>query len=141
MTEFTFQTEVNASPEKIWKIYTNLNNRFTWESELEHITLDGEFITGSSGTMKLADQPEMSFTLTSVVPNKEFCDRTEIPGTGMAICVGHTLTKYGNKTLVKHSMKLEKFEGTISEEDIRFLSQIFGDTPQAILAIKKAAEE
>lgn len=141
MTEFTFQTEVNASPEKIWKIYTNLNNRFNWESDLEQITLNGEFITGSSGTMKLADQPEMSFTLTSVVPNKEFWDRTEIPGTGMAICVGHTLTKDGNKTLVKHSMKLEKFEGTISEEDIRFLSQVFGDTPQAILAIKKAAED
>ncbi|MEN6383598.1 MAG: polyketide cyclase [Veillonellales bacterium] len=140
MTEFTFQTEINASPEKIWKMYTNVKNRFKWESDLEHITLDGEFITGSSGTMKLEGQPAMSFTLTSVVPNQEFWDRTEIPGTGMAICVGHTLTRYGNKTLVKHSMKLEKISGNVSEEDVNFLSQIFGDTPRAVLSIKKAVE-
>jgi len=141
MTEFTFQTEVNASPEKIWGIYTNLNNRFKWESDLEDIKLNGDFVTGTSGTMKLEGQPEMPFTLISVIPNKEFLDRTEISGTGMAICVRHSLTSCGNKTLVKHSMGLEKLGGAITAEDVTFLSQIFSDTPQAVLAIKKIAEE
>jgi len=141
ITEFTFQTEVNASPEKIWPMYSNVNNRFKWESDLEQIKLNGDFITGTCGTIKLEDQPEMPFTLVSVVPNKEVLDRTEIPGTGMAVCVGHFLTSCGNTTLVKHSMRLEKGEGPIIEEDINFLAHIFSDTPEAILAIKRAVEE
>lgn len=140
MTEYTFQTEVNASPEKIWEMYANVNNRFKWEFDLEAIKLNGDFVAGSSGTIKLEKQPEMPFTLISVIPNKEFFDKTEIPGSGMTVCVRHQLTKCGNKTLVKHSMSLEKIDGAITEEDINFLSQIFSDTPQAILAIKKEVE-
>ena len=140
MTEFTFQTEVNASPEQIWVMYANVQNRFKWEFDLEAIKLNGDFSTGSSGIIKLENQPEMTFTLISVIPNKEFIDKTEIPGSNMAVCVGHQLTECGDKTLVKHSMSLEKTDGTITEKDINFLSQIFSDTPQAILAIKKAVE-
>ncbi|WP_094604243.1 hypothetical protein SPSIL_036850 [Sporomusa silvacetica DSM 10669] len=140
MTEFSFQTEINASPEKIWEMYANVTNRFKWEFDLEQISLEGEFVTGSSGQIKLGGQPEMTFTLTSVIPHKEFWDRTVVPDAGIAVCFGHTLTKNGDKTLIKHIAKMEKMDGELSEEDIMLLSQIFQDTPQAILAIKKVVE-
>lgn len=140
MTEFSFQTEIHASPEKIWEMYANVNNRFKWEFDLERISLDGEFAAGSTGIMKLEGQPEMTFSLTAVIPQEEFWDRTVIPGAGLAVCFGHILTKNGEKTVVKHIAKMEKTAGDLSEEDIMLLSQIFQDTPQAILAIKRVVE-
>lgn len=140
MAQFSFETEVNAKPEQIWEMYSNLNNRFIWESDLEKIILDGDFVTGSSGTMKLAGMPEMSFSLTNVIPNREFWDKTNIPG-GMALCFGHVLKPHGNKTVIIHTVRLEKYSGDILPEDIQFLSQVFSDTPQAVLAIKEAVEK
>ncbi|MBC9785532.1 polyketide cyclase [Heliobacterium chlorum] len=141
MTEFSFQTEVNASPEEIWAMYANPENRFKWESDLEHIKLNGEFISGVTGCMKLKGMPAMEFTLTYVKNCEEFWDKTEVPEKGMALCFGHTLTRLNNKTLIKHTVKLEKSKGDITEDDINFLFQVFKDTPDAILAIKKEVEQ
>jgi hypothetical protein len=91
--------------------------------------------------MKLQDRPEMPYTLTSVIPYKEYWDRTEIPDTGMAVCFGHEFNQLNDSTLVKVSVKLEKSTGEITEEDILFLAQVFSDTPQSILAIKKVVEK
>ncbi|MBP2639041.1 MAG: hypothetical protein H6Q72_4948 [Firmicutes bacterium] len=141
MTEFTFQTKIYAAPQDIWEMYADFTKRRQWETDLEYIKLKGDFSTGTQGTMKLVDQPEMPYTITSVVPYKEYWDRTELPGTGMVICFGHEFTPNGNSTLVKVSVKLEKSTGEITEEDILFLAQVFSDTPQSILAIKKFVEK
>lgn len=140
MTEFTFQTEINASPEKVWEIYSDVKKWFLWEDDLERIALNGEFATGTSGTMKLKGQPEMMFTLISVIPNEEFWDKTEIEEAGLALVFGHTLVKNNDKTIIKHIVRLEKQKGNIEDEEITFLSHVFKDTPQAILALKKVVE-
>lgn len=141
MTEFTFQTKIYAAAQDIWDMYVNFTKRRQWEADLEYIKLNGDFSTGTSGTMKLAGQPEMPYTITAAIPYKEYWDRTEIPGTGLAICFGHEFTPHSNSTLVKVSAKLEKSTGEITEEDILFLAQVFSDTPQSILAIKKLVEK
>lgn len=139
MAEFTFQTEIYATSQDIWEMYTNLNKRRQWETDLEYILLNGDFATGTSGTMKLQNQPEMPYTLTSVIPQRKYWDRTEIPDAGIAICFGHEFTDMGDGTLVKISAKLEK-STAITEEEILFLAQVFSDTPQAVLTIKKIVE-
>ncbi|AIF53070.1 hypothetical protein [Pelosinus sp. UFO1] len=139
MAEFTFQTEIYATSQAIWEMYTNLNKRRQWETDLEYILLNGDFATGTSGTMKLQNQPEMPYTLTSVIPQREYWDRTEIPDAGIAICFGHEFTDMGDGTLVKISANLEK-STAITEEEILFLAQVFSDTPQAVLTIKKMVE-
>ena len=141
MTEFTFQTKIYATAQAIWEMYADFTKRRQWETDLEYIKLEGDFSTGVSGTMKLVGQPEMPYTITSVILYKEYWDRTEIPGTGMAVCFGHEFMPNGNSTLVKVSAKLEKATGEIIEEDILFLAQVFSDTPQSMLAIKKIVEK
>lgn len=141
MTEFTFQTKIYASSKDIWDMYTDFTKRRLWEKDLEYIKLDGDFSTGISGTMKLEGQPEMPYTITSAIPYKEYWDRTEIPGTGMAVCFGHEFTSKDNSTQLKISAKIEKSTGEITDEDVLFLAQIFSDTPQSVLAIKKFVEK
>lgn len=140
MTEFTFQTKLHANPKDIWAMYADFNKRYQWETDLEYIKLNGDFSTGTAGAMKLQGRPEMPYTLTSVIPYREYWDRTEIPDTGMAVCFGHEFNPIHDGTLMKVSVKLEKTTGEITEEDILFLAQVFSDTPQSILAIKKIVE-
>lgn len=141
MTEFTFQTKIYANSKDIWEMYADFKKRRHWETDLEYIKLNGDFSTGSSGFMKLEGQPEMQYTITSAIPYKEYWDRTEIPDTGMTLCFGHEFTAINNYTLLKVTARLEKSTGEITEEDISFLAQVFSDTPQSIIAIKKLVEK
>lgn len=141
MTELTFQTKINASSHDIWNMYVDGSKRRQWEKDLEYIKLHGDFSTGVTGVMKLEGQPEMPYTITSAIPYKEYWDRTEIPGTGLAVCFGHAFTSTGNSTLLKVSAKLEKSTGEITNDEVLFLAQIFSDTPQSVLTIKKFVEK
>jgi hypothetical protein len=141
MTELTFQTKVHATAKEIWEMYVDFNKRRQWETDLEYIILQGTFSTGTSGRMKLQGQPEMPYTLTKVIPYKEYWDKSEIPGMGIAICFGHEFNQIDNETTVKISVRLEKETGEMMDEDIQFLVQVFSDTPQSILTIKKVVEK
>lgn len=141
MLQFTFQTEIYAKTQTIWDMYTNCEKRCQWEKELDYITVQGDFKTGSSGTMKFKGQPEMPYSLTSVIPMKEFWDKTVIFDSGMAVCFGHEFIDQGESTLLKTTAQLEKRDGITTIEDILFLSQVFSDSPHAVLTLKQMVEK
>ncbi len=141
MLEFTFKIKIQASAQDIWNMYVDVHKRRQWEKDLEYIKLDGEFLAGTFGVMKLSGQPEMVYKLTSVIPYAEYWDRTELPGTGMSICFGHEFLSDRDGTLLKVSAQLEKSTGEITDEDVLLFSHIFSDTPQSVLDIKKIVEK
>jgi len=141
MLEFTFKTKIKASEQDVWNMYTDFDKRRQWEKDLEYIKLDGEFSTGTAGVMKLSGQPEMVYKITSAIPYVEYWDRTEIPDAGMAICFGHEFSPDGDGILLKVSARLEKSKGEITDEDTLLLSNIFSDTPQSVLDIKRLVEK
>lgn len=63
--KFSFETETQLLPEQIWPLYATTDNWFLWEDDLEAISLNGNFETGTTGNMKLKGQPSLSFILTS----------------------------------------------------------------------------
>ena len=87
--------------------------------------------------MKLKDMPEMQFTLTEVIVNASYCDRTDVPGMG-SLFFNHRILQEDGKTFVRHSVKLQK--DTFTEEDLGFLSGVFSDVPGAALKIKREVE-
>lgn len=87
--------------------------------------------------MKLKGMPEMSFTLTNIVPNASYWDRTKVPGMG-SIYFGHDIFQEGGRNFIQHTVKLEK--ETPSEEDLNFLCGIFSDVPKSVMKIKKEVE-
>ncbi|QQP10544.1 hypothetical protein FJQ98_14805 [Lysinibacillus agricola] len=56
--KFTFELGVNTTPDKNWSLYANINEWFKWESDLKDISLNGEFVKGSTGIMR--DRKERS---------------------------------------------------------------------------------
>jgi len=136
--ELSFKLEVNAPKEIIWPYYADLKKRHIWEEDLESIKFDGELETGTTGTMKLEGMPEMSFTLTNIVPNASYWDRTDVPGMG-SIHFEHDILEENDKTFIKHTVRLDKENP--SENDLDFICGVFSDVPKSVMIIKKEVEK
>lgn len=136
--ELRFKTEINAAKEELWSYYSDVKKRSLWEEDLERITFNGELKTGTTGTMKLKDMPEMNFTLVNIQPNASYWDRTDVPGMG-SLYFGHEILEENDKIFVEHTVRLAKENP--SEEDLNFLSGVFSDVPGAVMKIKKEAEK
>ncbi len=135
--EFRFKVEVNASKEKIWSYYAEPEKRHIWEEDLESLEFNGKLETGTTGTMKLKEMPEMSFTLTNIEPNVSYWDRTDIPGMG-SIHFEHDILQENDKIFIQHAVRLEK--ENLSEDDFNFLCGVFSDVPKSVMKIKKEVE-
>jgi hypothetical protein len=136
--ELQCKIEVNAANEKIWPYYADPAKRSIWEEDLESLVFDGEIKTGTTGKMKLKDMPEMRFTLTEIIEGASYCDRTDVPGMG-SLFFGHRILREGGKTLIQHSVRLEK--DNFSKDDLGFLGGVFADVPGAMLKIKEEVEK
>ncbi|EAK9081852.1 hypothetical protein E5868_15020, partial [Listeria monocytogenes] len=123
-----------------WPLYEDVNKWFKWEDDLEDISLHGEFITGSNGSMKLSGQPSMDFVLVSVKAGKSFTDRTSIPNVGDIYFI-HELNDNEGKTLVRHSVEFIPANRKANLKDLEFVSQIFADVPASIFSLIEAANE
>ena len=90
--------------------------------------------------MKLADQPAMDFELVTVIPNKEFTDKTSIPGVGDIYFI-HQLIQNDKCVTVKHAVELIPTDRETTVEDSQFISQIFSDVPASVFSLVRAANE
>ena len=76
--------ETSASPATVWRIWSNPASWQEWNPDVQSMTLNGPFATGTSGTMK-TKQGTRQVQLTSVVPGRSFqLETTVIPLTRFA---------------------------------------------------------
>ena len=79
---FTFQhaVETPASPEAVWRLYSDVATWSRWDHAVERVTLDGPFGEGAVGALKLHGRDPLQFRITEVEPERGFVDETAIPG-------------------------------------------------------------
>jgi len=77
---FAHAVETSASPEAVWRLYSDVATWPTWDDAVERLTLDGPFEPGAVGTFKLHGQDPLEFRLLEVQPQRGFMDETSIPG-------------------------------------------------------------
>ncbi|EGO8595844.1 hypothetical protein EH331_14540 [Enterococcus faecalis] len=138
--KYSFELQTDTTIDKIWPLYEDVNKWFKWEDDLEDISLHGEFIKGSNGSMKLSGQALIDFVLVSVNPGKSFTNRTSIPNIGDIYFI-HELNDNNGQTLVKHSVEFIPSNRKANIKDLTFVSQIFADVPAAIFSLIEAANE
>ncbi len=132
--ELSFSLKVAATSSQVWEYYEKIENWKVWEIDLEHISLEGAFITGTKGSMTLKGMPSMAITLTSVVKNKEFVDVTETPvGT---VTFSHYIQELSEGVIIRHSVKMDQD----NQELLPMLSGIFSDVPETMCLLKKVVE-
>ena len=76
--------ETTASPQAVWKIWSDPPTWQEWNPDIQSMTLNGPFAAGTTGTMK-TKQGTRQIQLTEVVPGRSFrLETTVIPLTRFA---------------------------------------------------------
>jgi len=89
MYNFKFSVTGNVQLKKIWELYSNVSHWCKWDSEIESVSLEGEFVTDSSGIMKMRNGQSLPFTLKEVHELNSFVNTSHL-GT-ITICFGHSI--------------------------------------------------
>lgn len=96
--------ETSASPEDIWELWQDVANWNKWDGGVEYSTIDGPFVEGMTGTLKIKGGSLVRTTLTRVEPMKMFVEESKVFWT--RIIVSHYLTESGGKTDVTHQIEM-----------------------------------
>jgi hypothetical protein len=99
-----FLMETNASPEKIWQLWADVENWKKWDESVEFSTLDGNFENGAFGVLKALHAPKSKFCLENVIMNKSFTSRSKLPLCTMDFI--HKLIHENDDLKIKHCIKM-----------------------------------
>jgi hypothetical protein len=99
-----FSMEVNASEDRIWQLWVNVERWKDWDDSVEFSNINGRFENGTTGTLKSVNGPKSRFCLTDVVVNRSFTSRTRLPLCTLDFI--HELVKDDNGLKIKHSIKM-----------------------------------
>ncbi|MGT2737482.1 SRPBCC family protein [Streptococcus orisratti] len=135
--KFSFELAVNTKKEDVWAYYSQVDQWFVWEGDLEEISLDGDFTTGQTGKMKMEGMPELVFTLVQVRENQYFSDLTATPF-GNVLFEHEIVEDPAGGISLRHSVSLT--DGDTTEEALAFLKQIFADVPESVGKLKQILE-
>lgn len=78
-THFSHTETTIASPEKIWKLWTDVELWPRWDSGLKKATLEGSFISGAKGKLIPDKGPKTSFKITDLSEKISYTIECKIP--------------------------------------------------------------
>jgi hypothetical protein len=77
---YTYSKEVtNLDSEKIWSVWTDVNDWINWQDDIEAVNLASPFKAGSFISFKPKGGPSMNLEITEVTPLHSFTDLTKFP--------------------------------------------------------------
>ncbi len=103
---YTHSVESSASPEAVWRLYSDVATWPRWDAAFERVDTKGPFVEGTEGIIKIHGQEPLPFRLTAVAPGRGFEDETTVPG-GL-IRFRHRLEPAGDGRLtITHEVEIE----------------------------------
>lgn len=119
MWTYIHEKECNIDIDRLWDLYSNVENWKLWDEEVEAISIDGKFTAGTKGVMTMTGQEPMNFTLTTVEEKKCFIDETVIEPLNVSIIVGHFIEKKTNdRFFLRHSVIIKGENADMVAEQI-----------------------
>jgi len=102
---FQFENTIRGrmNIEKVWRLYSDVSQWSEWDSDMQKVTLEGEFVTGTSGTMFMKGMPPLPFTLNEVEKNKVFVNSSVLGE--ITVTFGHYIFEEGDEEYaLKHTV-------------------------------------
>lgn len=93
------------SADKVWKVWTDVNQWHTWQDDIDYAKLEGEFKTGAVFKFKPRGGPKINIELIEVRENSMFTDLTKFPLARMYD--SHELVENGNQLEIRPTLKIE----------------------------------
>ena len=119
MWTYIHEKECNIDIDKLWDLYSNVENWKLWDEEVESISINGNFTAGTKGVMTMEEQEPMNFTLTTVEEKKCFIDETVIKPLNVSIIVGHFIEqKTNDRFFLRHSVIIKGENADMVAEQI-----------------------
>ncbi|MDW6001871.1 SRPBCC family protein [Vibrio mangrovi] len=104
MWEQSYSVKVSdMTAEEIWNVWTNVNEWYTWQDDIEFAQLTSEFKVGEVFKFKPKGAPTFTLEITEAVKNTMFTDLTKLPLAKM----------YDKHEIIRHADGLE-LKSTIS---------------------------
>lgn len=82
-TESYTHVFTNLEKEKVWKLWTDIDNWHKWNPAIESAKLEGNFEIGQAFTLKVKNGPSVKLKIVEVIENEKFTDCTNFPGAEM----------------------------------------------------------
>ncbi len=127
---------ISAPIEKVFSLYANVAAWSSWDVELKSSSIDGQFSSGASGTIKPLNGPQSKITFTEVVPNRSFTVESKLP-----LCLirfEHELLSIDGHTQALHRVS---FIGLLAPLFGRLIgAQIRKGLPHSLSGLKRAAQ-
>ncbi len=128
---------INAPIEKLFSLYTDVSGWSSWDPDVKSSSIDGQFSSGATGTLKPSSGPKAKITFTAVVKNRLFTVESKLPLCTMRF--EHELSPVGNQIQALHRVS---FVGFLSPLFGRLIgSQIQKGLPRTLEGLKHAAEQ
>jgi uncharacterized protein YndB with AHSA1/START domain len=95
--------DIAASPEAIWRLFSDVPGWKRWNAGIEEIRIMGPFAQGTEFSMKPPGQDAFTSRLTHVTENERFVDETRVGD--LVVTVTHALQKLdGGRTRVVYAI-------------------------------------
>ncbi len=76
----TARAHSSARPAAFFARWADMATWPEWNTDTEWVRLDGPFAEGSTGQLKPRGGPKVRFVIERLVPGREFCDTSKLPG-------------------------------------------------------------
>jgi len=141
MAEQQRSVETKASPEAVWRIWSDTSTWPQWNSDVQAMALNGPFAAGTTGTMK-TKQGTRQIQLTDVVPGKSFrLETTVIPLTRFAFECQVAAGPAGNTTISQGIRVGGPLGGLVGGMMSRQIADTFPPLLQGLARKAEASEE
>ena len=77
---FNYENSVtgNVKAEQVWELYSDVSSWKRWDIDIESVSIEGEFVEGSNGMIKIKNGQFLPFTLEKVEVNKSFINTSQL---------------------------------------------------------------
>jgi hypothetical protein len=136
MWSFEYSHPTTAEPETIWELWSDVKNWNRWDTDLEEVTLEGEFEAGARGALRPEGMDSFPFTITRAEPGVGYSDETPI---GDAVLrFDHDVITVGRERQVRQRVTMD---GPGANQLFgEFADKIIMDVPGSVTRFAELAE-
>jgi Polyketide cyclase / dehydrase and lipid transport len=131
-----YSQETTASPESIWRIWSDVQSWGDWNGDIERITISGPFAAGSTIAMTPVGQDTVELRIAEVSEPNLFVDEADLGN--VVVRTFHRVDRLDDeRNLVTYRMEIS---GPAADEIGPELGpEISGDFPETLAALVKRA--
>jgi uncharacterized protein YndB with AHSA1/START domain len=129
--------ETKASPEAIWRLWSDVAGWPEWNADIEHIEISGPFAAGSTISMTPVGQEPVELRIAEAVEPDLFVDQADL-GEVVVRTVHRVERIGGGRSQVIYRMEISGPAADAVGPELG--SQISGDFPEVLSALVECAE-